>query len=103
MDWLHLVRWGRTAVLDINGKVGTEQGTQSTVDTRRIVKDFRGMVAFRVGVLGHDERALGAELDAKAASFTPFLDDVNDAMRYLDAISIQGLSPIGHGPSSILL
>ena len=60
-----------------------------------------GMVALGVGALGHDQHALGAELDAEAASFAPFLDDVDDAVGHLDAVAIQGLSPIGHGPSSI--
>ena len=60
------------------------------------------MVALCVGALGHDKHMLGAELDAVAASFAPLFDDVHDAVRYLDAISIKGLSPISHGSSSIL-
>jgi hypothetical protein len=60
------------------------------------------MVALCVGALGHHKHMLGAELDAEAASFAPLLDDVHDAVRDLDAISIKGLSPISHGSSSIL-
>jgi hypothetical protein len=45
---------------------------------------------------------LGAEFNAEAASLAPFLDDVNDAVGYLDAIAIQRLSPKSHKPSSIL-
>jgi hypothetical protein len=59
------------------------------------------MVALRVGALGHDEYHLGAEFNAKAASFASFLDDVNDTVWYLDAVSIQGLSPVCHDPPSI--
>jgi hypothetical protein len=46
------------------------------------------MVAPGVGSLGHDQHALRAELDAKAASFATFLDDVNNAVGYLDAVPI---------------
>ena len=68
----------------------------------RLSKMVIGLImAFGVGALRHGEHALGAELDTEAASLTPFLKDVDDAMRHLDAISIQGLSPIGHSPSPI--
>jgi hypothetical protein len=60
------------------------------------------MVAFGVGLLGHDEHLLWAELDAKAASFAPFIDDMHDAKGHLDALSIKRLSPIGHSLPSLL-
>jgi hypothetical protein len=46
------------------------------------------MVAFGVGPLGHEEYLLWAELDTKAASLAPFLDDMHDAMGHLNALSI---------------
>jgi len=89
------------AILYENGKVRTEQSAQPAIDAQGIVGDYRGMVAFGVGLFGHDQCALRAELDTKTASFAPFLDDVNDAVGNLDAVSIQRLSPKCHGPSSI--
>jgi hypothetical protein len=59
------------------------------------------MVALGVGLFGHGKHPLGAEFDAKPASLAAFFDDVNDATGHLDAVSIQRLSPISHGPSSI--
>jgi hypothetical protein len=53
-------------------------------------------------VLGHGKDAFGTELDTEAASFAPFFDDMDDAVRNLDAVPIQRLSPIGHVLSSIL-
>jgi hypothetical protein len=67
-----------------------------------VVYKLRGVVALGVRIFGHDEHTLGAKLDAESASFASFLDDVNDTMWYLDAVSVQGLSPISHVPSSIL-
>jgi hypothetical protein len=52
------------------------------------IGDHRGMVALGVGVFRHDEHTLRAELDTKTASLAPFFDDANDAMGYLDAITI---------------
>jgi hypothetical protein len=43
---------------------------------------------------------LGAKLNAEAASFAPFFNDVNNAVRHLNAFSVQGLSPVGHRSSS---
>jgi hypothetical protein len=53
-------------------------------------------------MLGHDEDVLGTELDTEAASLAPFFNDVYDAVRDLDAVSIQWLSPVGHVRSSLL-
>jgi hypothetical protein len=86
-------------ILHIYGKVGTEQSTQPAVDTVSILDQLWGMVAFGVGAFRHDENTLRAELDAIAASFAPFVNDVDDAMRNLDTVSIQRLSPIAHSPS----
>jgi hypothetical protein len=46
------------------------------------------MVALGVGALRHDKHFLGAELDAESTSFASFFDDMNDAVWYLDAVSI---------------
>ncbi len=92
----------RPTILHIDGKVGTEQGAQPAVDTVRTLGEFRRMIAFGVCALGHEQYALGTEFNAKAATFASFLDDVNDTVWYLDAISIQGLSPVCHDPTSIL-
>jgi hypothetical protein len=94
------VRRLHTLVFHIDGKIGAEQGAQPAVDARGIIGDGRGVVPFAVRMLGHDQDALGAELDAKTATFAPFLNDMNDATGHLDAVSIQGLSPISHSPSS---
>jgi hypothetical protein len=59
------------------------------------------MVAFGIGALGHDEDTLRAKLDAKTAALASFVNDVHDATGNLDAVPIQGLSPITHSPSSI--
>jgi hypothetical protein len=101
VDRFHSIGRVHPAILDENGKVGAEQSAQPAVDAQGIVGEHGGMVAFGVGVLRHDQSALGAELDTKAASLAPFFDDVNDAVGYLDAVSIQRLSPECHGPSSI--
>jgi hypothetical protein len=85
------------AVLDKDGEIGAEQGTQATVDALGVVEQLGGMIAFGVGPFGHDEHVLGAELDAEATSFAPLLDDLDHAARNLDAITIQRLSPITHG------
>jgi hypothetical protein len=52
-------------------------------------------------VLRYDKHILGAELNAETASFASFLNDVDDAVRHLDAVPIKRLSPINHGSSSI--
>jgi hypothetical protein len=91
-----------SAVFYIDGKVGAQESTQPTVDAVGVIGKLRGMVAFRIGAFGHDQHTLRAELDAESASFASFLDDVNNAMGYLDAVPIQGLSPIRHIPPSIL-
>jgi hypothetical protein len=88
VDHLDLVGGLQAAIFDIDGKVGAEQGAQTAVDAVGIVGEFRGVVAFGVGAHRHDEHALGAELDTKAASFAPLLDDVDDTVGYLDAVSI---------------
>jgi hypothetical protein len=75
-------------VFYIDGKVGAEQGAQPAVDAMGIIGQFRGMVPFRVGVLGHGEDELGTELDTESASFAPLFNDVDDAMGHLDAVSI---------------
>jgi hypothetical protein len=87
-------------ILDIDGEIGTEQGTKSAIDALCVVGQFGRVVAFRIGALGHDQHTLGAKLNAKAASLAPLLNDVDDAVRHLDAVSIQGLSPVGHCSSS---
>jgi hypothetical protein len=92
----------RSAILHIDGKVGAQESTQPAVDAFGVIGKLRGMVAFGIGALGHDQHTLWAELDAESASFASLLDDVNNAMGYLDTVPIQGLSPIGHIPPSIL-
>jgi hypothetical protein len=89
------------AILYENGKVRAEQGAQPTVDAQGVIGEHRGMVAFGVGLFGHDQCALRAELDTKTASLASFFNDVDDAEGNLDAFSIQRLSPKCHGPSSI--
>jgi hypothetical protein len=101
VDWRYRVRRLQSAVFDIDGEIGTEQGAQSTVNATGIVCQFGWMIAFGVGVLRHDQHILGAEFNAKAASFAPFLDDMDDTVGHLDAVPVQGLSPIRHSPSSI--
>jgi hypothetical protein len=101
VDRFHSVGRVHPAIFYENGKVGAEQSAQPAVDAQGVIGDHGGMVAFGVGVLGHDQCALGAELDTETASLAPLLDDVNDAVGYLDAVSIQRLSPKCHGPSSI--
>jgi hypothetical protein len=102
VDRLDLVRNLQATVLDIDGKVRAEQSAQATVDAVGACGKFRGVIAFGIRALGHDKHILGTELDTKAASLTPFLDDLDNAMGYPDAISIQWLTPVGHGPSSVL-
>jgi hypothetical protein len=97
----YAVRFLHAAVFYKDREIRTQQRAQSAIDAVSIVDEFRRMVTFRIGVLGHDERILGAKLNAKSAPFASFLDDVNDAARNLDAVPVQGLSPIGHVPSSI--
>jgi hypothetical protein len=92
--------WGLcTTVFYVNRKIWAKQGAQAAVHAMEIVDDFRGMVPFGVRAVGHYKQMPGAELHAKTASFTSFFDDMNDAARYLDAISIQRLSPINHASS----
>jgi hypothetical protein len=86
----------RAPILDIDGEIGAEQGAESAVDAFGVINEFGRMVAFRIGALGHDQHTLGAELDTEAASLASFLNDVDNAVRHLDAVSIQGLSPVGH-------
>jgi hypothetical protein len=102
VNWLHSIGRTRATVFHIDGKVWTKQSAQSAVDAMGIVRQLRGMVALRVGSFGHDEHVLGAELDAKAASLASLVDNAHDAIGYLDAVAIQRLSPVGHGPPSIL-
>jgi len=45
---------------------------------------------------------LGAKLNTKTASFTAVIDNMHDAVRNLDAVLVERLSPIGHGSSSAL-
>jgi hypothetical protein len=89
-------------VLHKDSEIRAEEGTQPAVDAVGIVNELRRMVAFGVGALRHNKHTLGTELNTETASFASFLDDVDDAVGYLDAIPIQGLSPIGHSPSQIL-
>jgi hypothetical protein len=91
----------RFATLHIDGKIRAEQRAQATVDAVRPIGEFRGMIAPGVGAFGHDEDALRAEFDTEAASFASLLDNMDDAVGYLDAVSIQGLSPMCHGSSGI--
>jgi hypothetical protein len=90
----------RTTIFDVNCEIGAEQGTESAIDALGIIGQLGRVVTLRIGALGHDQHTLGAELNAEAASFAPFVDDVNNAMRHLNAVSIQGLSPVGHRSSS---
>jgi hypothetical protein len=89
----------RAGVLHVNGKVGAEQGAQSTVDAVGVVDDLGWMIALAVGLLRHDQHVLRAELNAETTPLAPFLDDVDNTKRYLDPIPIQRLSPIGHRSS----
>jgi isopentenyl phosphate kinase len=91
----------QAAVFHKDGEIRAEQSAQSAVDAVSIAGEFRRVIAFGVGAFGHDEYTLGAELDTKAAPLAPVFDDVDNAMRNLDAVPIQGLSPVGHIPSSI--
>jgi hypothetical protein len=102
----------------INGKIRTQQGAQAAVDAsaatmgghaagrghigmhlRIRLHYFRGVIALGIGTLRHDKDILGAKLNTVAASLASFLYDVDDAVRYEDPVSVQGLSPIGHNPS----
>jgi hypothetical protein len=89
-------------VCHIDRKVRTEQSAEAAVDALDIFVDLGGVIALGVRLLGHDENALRAEFNAKAASLAALINDVNDAVRDLDALSIKGLSPVCHGSSSIL-
>jgi hypothetical protein len=75
-------------VLHKDGEIGAEESAQSTVDAMDVLNILGGMVALGVGALRHHQHLLGAELDAEPASFASFLDDMNDAVRYLDAVPI---------------
>jgi hypothetical protein len=90
-----------STILDIDGKIGAEQGAQATVDAAGVVCDFGGMVAFGVGPFGHDKHVLRAKFYAEATSLAALVNDVHDATGYLDVVPIQGLSPECHVPSSI--
>jgi hypothetical protein len=102
VDGLDFVGDLQATILDIDGKVRTEQGTQPTVDAVGAGGEFGGMIALGIRAMGHDEHTLGAELDTKTAALAPFLNDLNDAMGHANAIPIQWLTPVGHSPSSVL-
>jgi hypothetical protein len=48
-DRVHLLRRIGAAVLYIDGKIGTEEGAQSAVDTVGIIDEFRRVIAFGIG------------------------------------------------------
>jgi hypothetical protein len=102
MDRYHFLWRLHPTIGDIDREIGAEQGAEPAIDAMRVIDNFGGVVALGIRVLGHEQHALGTEFNAKPASLAPFLDDVDDAVRYLDAIAIQWLSPISHGPSCIL-
>ena len=52
------------------------------------------MIAFGIGLLGHEENALGTEFYAEPATFAAFMEDVNDPAGDFDSIRIKGLSPV---------
>jgi hypothetical protein len=103
VDRFYAIGRVQPTVLHIDGKVGAQQGTQSAVHAVGAVGEFRGVVALGVGVPGHDEHVLRAELNAKTASFASLLNDMNDAVGHLNAVPIKRLSPIAHNPTSIPL
>jgi hypothetical protein len=86
-----------TAILHVYGEIGAEQSTQTTIDTVRIIQDFRRMVPAGICVSCHFDDAFWTELNAEATSFAAFFDHVNNTVRYFYSISIQRLSPISHG------
>jgi hypothetical protein len=88
VDRLYLVRNLQSTILDIDGKIRAEQSAQAAVDAVGAGGKFRGVIALGIRALGHDKHALGTEFDTEAASFAPFLDDLNDAMGHPDAVSI---------------
>jgi hypothetical protein len=53
-----------------------------------MIHNLGGMVALGVGVFGHGQRMLGTKLDAKPTALAPFIDDVNEAVWYLDTVPI---------------
>jgi hypothetical protein len=90
-----------STVFYINSKIWAKQSAQAAVDTVKIVNDFGRVVPFGVRVIRHYKQMSWAELHTKTASFAAFFDDMDNAARYLEAISIQRLSPINHTSSLI--
>jgi hypothetical protein len=91
----------KATILDKDGKVRTEKGAKAAVDAPGIIDQFWGVIALGVGSFRHHEDALGAKLDAEAASFATLLNDLNHAARNLNTLPIQGLSPIAHVSSLV--
>jgi hypothetical protein len=102
VDRLDFLGRSLSAIGYIDGEIRTEQGAQSTVDAVGMVYDLRGVVALSVGTLGNEQHVLRAKLDAEPTALAPFVDDVDETIRYLDTIPIQRLSPKAHDPTSIL-
>jgi len=69
----------------------------------RVIRDFGRVVPSGICADSHAYHPEWAELDAKAASLASFFDHMDNAMRHLDTISIQRLSPINHGDSLSLI
>jgi hypothetical protein len=103
LDRGHIFRSKFAAIFDINSKIRAEQSTQTTIYTLVIIDDLRRVIPFGVDALRNGEVALGAELNTKTAPLTTVIDDMHDTVSNLDAISVERLSPIGHGSSSALL
>jgi hypothetical protein len=59
------------------------------------------MISFGICTGGNKKDFLGAKFNTKPASFTAVIDDMNDALRNQDAVSIKWLSPKSHGSSQV--
>jgi hypothetical protein len=101
VDCFNAVGGLQPTILHIDGKIWAEQSAQPAIDAVSVTGQFRRMVAFGIGAFRHGKDILGAELDTKPAPLASIFDDMNNAVRHLDAVPIQGLSPVGHIPSSI--
>ena len=52
------------------------------------------MIAFGIGLPGHEKDAPGTEFHTEPATFAAFVDDVNNPAGDFDSILIKGLSPV---------
>lgn len=85
----------------MNGKLGTEEFTQTAVDTFFAVGGIRGVIPFAVELGRFLQDLFGAKLDTKTASFTSILEDFDLASAGLYLVLGQSFSPIFHATLSL--